>query len=127
MTFLVRTAVNSLAIWLTTLMLPGMAILHETDETWKQVAVVLIVGAIFTAVNLAVKPIVMVLSIPFLILTLGLFYFVVNALMLLLTGWISDLIGWGLWVQDFGWALLGGIIISIIAGLLNIIAPAPSH
>ena len=69
----------------------------------------------------------MVLSIPFLILTLGLFYFVVNALMLLLTGWISGLIGWGLWIQDFGWALLGGIIISIIAGLLNIIAPAPSH
>lgn len=123
MGFIVRVVVNSLAIWLATLVLPGLEILHQTDETWKHVGVVLITGAIFTIINLAVKPIVTVLSIPFLVLTLGLFYFVINALMLLLTSWISEQIGWGLWVENFGWALVGGIVVSITAGILNVIAP----
>lgn len=124
MGLIIRIAVNSLAIWLTTLILPGLEIIHQTDETWKHVGVVLITGAIFTVLNAAVKPIIMFFSLPFLILTFGLFAFVVNALMLLLTSWISTQIGWGLAVENFGWALLGSIIISIIALILNAVTPS---
>lgn len=123
MAFLVKTVVNSLAIWLATLILPGLEIIHQTDEVWQQVGIVLVVGAIFTLINAAVKPIVTILSLPIMVLTLGLFYFVINALMVLLTSWISGLIGWGLWVENFGWALVGGIIIAIITAILNVVAP----
>jgi len=45
--------------------------------------------------------------------------------MLLLTDWVSGLIGWGLSVENFGWALLGAIVISLIAMVLNSLAPIP--
>lgn len=123
MALIIRIAVNSLAIWLTTLILPGLEIVHQTDEGWKQVGVVLVVGLIFTILNAIVKPIIQFFSIPFLLLTFGLFAFVINAIMLLLTDWVSGLIGWGLSVENFGWALLGAIVISLIAMVLNSLAP----
>lgn len=125
MALIIRVAVNSLAIWLTTLILPGLEIVHKTDEGWKQVGVVLVVGLIFTILNAIVKPIIQLFSIPFLLLTFGLFAFVINAIMLLLTDWVSGLIGWGLSVENFGWALLGAIVISLIAMVLNSLAPIP--
>ncbi|SNU01108.1 putative membrane protein [Ruaniaceae bacterium KH17] len=125
MALIIRVAVNSLAIWLTTLILPGLEIVHQTDEGWKQVGVVLVVGLIFTILNAIVKPIIQLFSIPFLLLTFGLFAFVINAIMLLLTDWVSGLIGWGLSVENFGWALLGAIVISLIAMVLNSLAPIP--
>ena len=125
MALIIRIAVNSLAIWLTTLILPGLEIVHKTDEGWKQVGVVLVVGLIFTILNAIVKPIIQLFSIPFLLLTFGLFAFVINAIMLLLTDWVSGLIGWGLSVENFGWALLGAIVISLIAMVLNSLAPIP--
>lgn len=123
MNFVIRVVVNSAALWLTSLLLPGIHMPDHTDLL-RQVLIVLLIGAIFTLVNLVVKPITMIFSIPFLVLTLGLFYFVVNALMLMLTGWVTEQIGYGLEVDSFWWALAGGIIVAIIAGILNVLLPS---
>lgn len=117
MRFLIRLVVNSVAIWLTSLLLSGVSLTES--EGWDQLLVVGVVGLIFTLVNLIVKPIVSLFALPLTIITLGLFTLVVNALMLLLTSWLTSFTDWGLFVDGFWWALLAALIVSIITGVLN--------
>lgn len=117
MRFVIRLVVNSVAIWLTSLLLSGVSLTES--QGWDQVLVVGVVGLIFTLVNLIVKPIVSLFALPLTIITLGLFTLVVNALMLLLTSWLTSFTDWGLFVDGFWWALLAALIISIITGVLN--------
>lgn len=122
MRFLVRLVVNSVAIWLTSLLLSGVSLTE--GEGWDQLLVVAVVGLVFTLVNLVVKPIVHLFALPLTIITLGLFTFVINALMLLLTSWLTtSLTDWGLFVDGFWWALLAGLIISVITWVLNAVLP----
>lgn len=127
--FLVRVLINGIAIWLTSLWLGGVDIVVgegavETGRSWLDtVIVVAVIAVIFTLVSMVIKPIVQILSIPFYILTLGLFHLVVNALMLLLTSWISGLTNYGLVVDGWWTAVLAALIISIIAVVLSIFMP----
>lgn len=122
MGFVIRFIVNGVAIWLASLLLSGLH-LAEGEDTGTQVLIVAVVALVFTLVNMIVKPLVQVLSLPLLILTLGLFSLVVNALMLMLTGWISTNLGYGLEVDGFWWAVAGGIVIGLVAWALNLILP----
>ena len=79
----------------------------------------------FGLVNAIVKPIVAFISIPLYILTLGLFTIIVNALMLMLTAWITEATGWGLRIDNFGVACWGAIIISIVSLVLSVLIPGP--
>ena len=81
------------------------------------------VAALFGVINLFVKPIVKLLSIPLYIITLGLFTLVVNALMLLLTSWIAGKLGVPFEVDGFWSAVLGGLVISVVSWLLNVLLP----
>jgi putative membrane protein len=67
--------------------------------------------------------VVALLSLPLYILTLGLFFLVVNALMLMLTGWITSFTDYGLQVDGFWNALLGGLIIAIATWLVQLLVP----
>ena len=78
----------------------------------------------FSLVNSYVRPVLRILTFPITIVTLGLFLLVINALMLLLTGWISDQLDLGLHVDGFVPALLGAIIISIVGWILSMIVGA---
>lgn len=117
MRFLIRLVVNSVAIWLTSLLLSGVSLTER--EGWDQVLVVGVVGLVFTLVNLIVKPVTQLFALPLTILTLGLFTLVINALMLMLTSWLTSFTEWGLHVDGFWSALLAGLIISIITWVLN--------
>ncbi len=119
MRFLIRLVVNAVAIWLTALLLDGVSLTER--EGWDQVLVVAVVGLVFTLVNLVVKPVVHLFALPLTILTLGLFSLVINALMLLLTSWLTSFVEWGLFVDGFWWALLAALIISVISWVLNAI------
>jgi len=121
MRFLIRLVVNSVAIWLTSLLLAGVSLTERAG--WEQVAVVGVVGLVFTLVNLVVKPVVHLFALPLTILTLGLFTLVINALMLMLTSWLTSFTEFGLFVDGFWWALLAGLIISIISWVLNAVLP----
>ena len=87
------------------------------DEWWT----LLIAAAVFTVVNAWIKPIVAVLSIPFIVVTLGLFYFLINVLMLYVTDWVVP----DFEISTFWWGVLAAIIVSIVNGLLHPLLPDP--
>ena len=104
--------INAAALYVAVLIVPN---LEFTGEWWK----LLLVAAIFGVVNTFVRPILRIFTLPITIMTLGLFLLVINALMLLLTGAISNELNLGLTVGDFLAALLGSIVISIVGMLLS--------
>jgi putative membrane protein len=118
---LVKLLANAIALAVAAWLLSGITIQGST--TTRRVLTLLIVAAIFGLVNAVVKPIATILSLPFIVLTLGLLIFVINALMLLLTSWISDALNVPFHVNGFGTALLGALIITVVSWLLNVILP----
>ena len=122
MRFLIRVLINGVAIWLTSLWLSGVEIVSDGTPL-NTVIVVAVVAAVFTLVNAIVKPIVKVISLLFYILTLGLFFLVVNALMLMLTSWLTSFTDYGLTVDGFWTAVLAGLVISIISLVLSLVLP----
>jgi putative membrane protein len=105
---------NTLAVAVAAWIVPGIRFTERGGlaEYWPTL---LAVGVILGVVSSFVKPVVKVLSIPFIILTLGLFLWVINALMLLLTSWLAKQLDLGFVVDDFFWsALLGALVISLV-------------
>lgn len=114
--FLLRAAVTGLALWVVTLIVPGINFVGG-DTGLQRVGIVLVVAVIFGLVNAIIKPIVQVLSIPLYILTLGLIHVVINALMLWITAWITEhTTHWGLQISHFWWtAIWAAIVLSIVS------------
>ncbi|GAA4123669.1 phage holin family protein [Nocardioides fonticola] len=92
---------------------------HGMDEIQHKLLPLLIVAAILGVVTSFVKPVLTVLSIPFIILTLGLFLLVINAAMLGLTGWIAGQLDLGFKVTGFWPAVAGAIIITITTWIVD--------
>lgn len=114
MRFLIRTLINAVALWVTANVVPGI---HFAEGGRVDVVSLLLVALIFGLVNAVIKPIVKLATCPFYVLTLGLFTFVVNALMLMLTAWLA---GPRFDVDGFIPALIGSIVISIVSFLLSL-------
>jgi putative membrane protein len=119
---IIRFLVNGIALWIASLIVDGVDI--EASTTTEEVLTVLAIAAVFAVVNIVVRPIVKILSLPLYVITLGLFTFVVNALMLLLTSWIADLLDVPFHVDGFWDALLGGLVISFVSWLINLVLPS---
>ncbi|WP_396927373.1 phage holin family protein [Mycolicibacterium sp.] len=119
--FLLRVAVTGLALWVVTLIVPGIAFVGG-DTTLQRVGIVLVVAIVFGVVNAIVKPIVQFVSIPLYILTLGLIHVVINALMLWITAWITEhTTHWGLQIDQFWWtAIWAAIVLSIVGWLFSL-------
>jgi putative membrane protein len=122
LSFIVRLIVNGLAIWVATELVDGVTL--SGSSTSDDLLTLLLVAVIFAAVNLLIKPIVKLLSLPFYIITLGLFTFIVNAFMLWLTSWIASLFDLPFEVEGFWWeAILGSVVISLVSWVLNLLLP----
>ena len=104
--------INALSIVIAVRLVDGLSF---TGEWWKM----LIVGAVFGLVNSVIKPIVKLFSIPFIILTLGLFTLLINTLMLALTASLSDTFHLGFHIRGFWPAFRGAIIVSVVSMLLS--------
>jgi putative membrane protein len=89
------------------------------DSTGERIVAIALVALVFTVVNAFVAPVIKTLSLPFIIITLGFALLVINALLLLLTEWITDTFGVAFHVDGFWWALLGSIVISIVNTVLG--------
>ena len=121
MRFLIWVVVNALALAAAAWLIDGIAV--TGDSTEDRVITLVLVALIFGVINAFVAPIVKLLSLPFIILTLGLFLLVINAGMLLLTGWISGELGLGFDVAGFWAAVLGGIVVTISTWILEAVLP----
>jgi len=119
---IIKLLANAVALAIAAWLVSGITIQGAT--TGRRILTLLIVAAIFGLVNALVKPIVKLLSLPFIILTLGLLIFVINAAMLLLTSWITGKLDVQFHVADF-WpaALLGSLVITVVGMLLNAVLP----
>ncbi len=121
MRFLIWVVVNAAALAIAAGLLDGITVSGATTQ--DQVVTLIVVALIFGVVNAIVEPIVKLLSLPFIILTLGLFLIVINAAMLLLTSWISGELGRRFEVDGFWTAVLGAVIITIATWILEAVLP----
>ncbi|MGN6610774.1 MAG: phage holin family protein [Angustibacter sp.] len=122
--FLVKVVVNAIAIWVATLVVSGISVSSPRDSTASTVLTYVVIGAIFGLVNAIVKPVVKVLAFPFYVLTLGLLTFVVNALMLELTAWLSSHTNLTLTIDHFWWdAIWGALVVTLVSLVLNTVVP----
>lgn len=119
--FLVKTIANAAALAVAIWLLKDITLTGE--NTGRKILTLILVALIFGLVNFIVKPVVKLLSFPLFILTLGLITLVVNALMLLLTSWLAGKADLAFHVGSFWTALLGGVIISIVAWAMHVVLP----
>ncbi|MEJ1107202.1 MULTISPECIES: phage holin family protein [unclassified Kribbella] len=121
---IIRLFANAVALAVAAWIVSGITL--EGATAGRRVLTLLIVAAIFGIVNAVVKPILEWLSCLAIALTLGLFLFVINAAMLLLTSWITGKLDVQFHVDGFWSALFGAVIISVVGILLNIVLPDKS-
>ena len=118
--FALQTVINAVALWVAAWAIPGIT--FGGGSTTQVIKTVVIVALIFGIVNVFIKPILKLISLPLIILTLGLFVFIVNALMLELTSWLAGKFDLAFHVEHFFWdAVLGGLIITFVSMLLSFI------
>lgn len=111
---LLRVVINAVAFFAASLIVGGMSLEGGPLE-------VLLLAAIFGLINATIKPIVKLFSLPLIVLTLGLFTFIINTLLLLFLAWISNLLDiGGLSFDGFFPALFASIIISLVSWALNL-------
>ena len=122
--FAIRTAINAVGLWLAAFLVGGIHLAADDSKFASKFTTVILVALLFGVVNAIVKPIAKLLSFPFIVLTLGLFTFIVNAFMLQLTEWIAEPLGLSFAIDDFFWdAVIGALIITIVAMVLSFVLP----
>src|SRR5215475_13779382 len=109
MKFLLRVLLNAVAVFFAAWFVPGIAIAGPGTA--------LLAGAVLGLVNAVIRPILFVLTLPFTLLTLGRFIFIVNAICLALVAWLVP----GFTISGFWAALFGALVISFVSWLLSAI------
>jgi len=104
---LIHWLVSATAVYVTANILSGITV--------RSFGAAMIVAVVLGLINVFIKPLLVLLTIPTVVLTLGLFMLVINALMLMLAAWLVD----GFAVSSFWWAVLGSLIISLVAWLMS--------
>jgi putative membrane protein len=118
--WIIKIVVNAIAIWVATAIVPGVEL--TADGTSRTVLSFVAVGALFGIVNTVIKPVVSLFALPFIVLTLGLMIFIVNALMLKFVDWLSGALGIGFESGPFFWSTIGAaIVVSIVSMILNLV------
>ncbi len=118
---LVRIVVVAFALWVASLVVPGIGI--TAGSTGLLVAELLGIAAIFVVVEELVKPVIKTLGCLLYILTLGLIGLVVNALLLMLVGWLATNLGLPFVVEGFWAAFWGAIVVAVVSGVLHLLIP----
>ncbi len=114
MGFLIRLLVNAAALWVATRLVPGVTYGGGTLPF-------LGVALVFGVVNATIRPVAKVLTLPLIIVTLGIFALVVNGLMLWLTSSLSESLGLGFAVTGFWPAFWGGLVVSLVSTILSML------
>ena len=118
---ILRLLATAGALAVATGLLSGITL--NAPTTSGKILALLIVALIFGVLNAIVKPIFKLVTLPIVLLTLGLFLLVINACIMLLTSWVSSNVGLGWHVDGFWTAVFGAIIVSVVSFLLNAFVP----
>lgn len=116
MNFFVKLLLNAIAVVITAYVLPGV---HLENFFYA-----ILLAALLSLLNVSLKPLLIVLTIPATIFTLGIFLLFINAFIILTADWI---IGTGFEVKSFWWALLFSILLSLINGIFERLTVKPKH
>lgn len=110
---LLHWLLNAAALWVAAALIPGLDFNGGLGR-------LLLVAAVFGIVNSTLRPVLAILTCPLIVLTLGLFTLVINALMLMVTGWLSE--GWnlGFTVSGFWSAFFGGLVVGLVSMILSL-------
>ena len=114
MQFLIRLLATAAALWVAVELVPGITYQGE-------IVGLLAVALVFGLVNAFIRPVLAMLTCPLVVMTLGLFVFVLNALMLWLTSAISGKLGINFHVDGFLAAFIGALIVGLVSTVLNIL------
>jgi putative membrane protein len=117
----IKVLVTAVALWVCTLLVDGIAIGGSDQAT--RIGTLIVVALIFGLVNAVIKPVIKTIGCAFYVLTLGLIGLVVNALLFLLVGWISDKLGLPFQVAGFWPAFWGAIVVAVVGFILHLIIP----
>ena len=121
MNFIVRLLVTAVAVAAAVWLVPGIFI-AGTVESWVAVVACALALAL---IDMSVKPLLQILSLPITCLTFGIFYLIVNTAMLYLAAWLANgLFGVGFIISSFGSAFVASIVISIVSSIMNFIVGA---
>jgi putative membrane protein len=104
---------NAAALWVAAAIVPGLDFSGGPGR-------LLLVAAVFGIVNSTLRPLLTILTCPLVVLTLGFFTLVLNALMLLVTGWLSESWNLGFTVSGFWAAFFGGLVVGLVSMLLSL-------
>ncbi len=116
MSFILRWIVTALAVGVAVWLVPGIEVIDS--QAWVGV---ILTALILSLVDIVIKPILQVLSLPITVITLGIFYLVVNTLLLYLAVWIANgIFGIGFDIASFGSGFVASIIISIVSTIANL-------
>jgi len=107
---------NAAALWVAAAIVPGL-------EFNGGLGRLLLVAAVFGIVNSTLRPLLTILTCPLIVITLGLFTLVINALMLLVTGWLSESRNLGFTVMGFWAAFWGGLVVGLVSMVLSLLLP----
>jgi putative membrane protein len=113
---LLHWVLNAAALWAAAALVPGL-------EFNGGVGRLLLVAAVFGIVNSTLRPLLTILTCPLIVLTLGLFTLVINALMLMVTGWLSESLNLGFTVTGFWAAFWGGLAVGLVSMILSLLLP----
>ncbi|MFC0526779.1 phage holin family protein [Phytohabitans kaempferiae] len=118
MGILIRLAISALALWITTVIVPGITL--STDSIGEAILTLVIVAAIFGVINAVLRPIIKTVGCAFYVLTLGLVAIVVNGALFLLTSWIAGKLDLPFHVDGF-WpsAVVGALLVGVVSWVLN--------
>ena len=115
--YFIKWIINTIAIMIAIKFVPGIV---YAGEWWG----ILVVGLLFGLINTFIRPFIKLFALPLLIFSLGLFTFIINAMMLSLTSWLSDKFQLGFHVESFKAAFLGALLISIASMVLSCLIPS---
>jgi putative membrane protein len=110
---LLHWLLNAAALWVAAALIPGLDFNGGPGR-------LLLVAAVFGIVNSTLRPLLTILTCPLIVLTLGLFTLVINALMLLVTGWFSESWNLGFMVSGFWAAFFGGLVVGLVSMILSL-------
>lgn len=112
---LIRWIVNAIALWVAIQIVPGLEYTSESGLS------LLLIALIFGLVNALVRPLLVLLTCPLIVVTMGLFLLLINALMLSLTEWLSGIFDLGLVIDGFWPTFWGAVVISVVSGVINLL------